>query len=214
MSTDTKLTLAVFGATGPTGREVLRQALDHGYRVQALARTPSKLELNHAQLSVTQGDVLDAKAVERVIQGSEAVIVTLGGKPRDKLRPLEAGTKHIIAAMKAHGQKRLIVVTSLGVGDSKGQAGFLFERIIVPLFLRAEFADKLAQESVVQTSGLEFVIVRPGGLSNDPAKGKYEVARKLKAGSPARITRADVAHFCLEQLSQNTWLGQAVSLSN
>jgi nucleoside-diphosphate-sugar epimerase len=214
MTTVSKMTIALFGATGPTGREVLCQALERGHSIQALARTPAKLELKHAQLSVIQGDVLDAKAVERVVQGSDAVIVTLGGKPKDKLRALGAGTKNIIASMKAYGQKRLIVVTSLGVGDSKGKAGFFFERIIVPLFLKAEFADKLAQEIVVQKSGLEFVIARPGSLRNDAAKGTYEAARKLEAGSSARITRTDVAHFCLEQLQQTTWLGQAVSLSN
>jgi putative NADH-flavin reductase len=206
--------LALFGATGPTGREILRQALERGLEVQVLARNPSKLEVSNPKLSILQGDVLDANAVDRVVQGSDAVIVALGGKPGDKTRALETGTKHIVAAMKKHGQKRLIVVTSLGVGDSAGQAGFLFEKIIVPLFLKAEFADKLAQEKVVASSGLEHVIARPGGLTNNPAKGTYEAARKLKAGSGARISRADVAHFCLEQLEHKTWLGQAVSLSN
>jgi uncharacterized protein YbjT (DUF2867 family) len=206
--------IAIFGATGPTGREVLRQALESGHDVRALARTPAKLEVSNAKLTVLQGDVLDANAVDRVIQGSDAVIVSLGGKPGDKVRALETGTKHIVTAMKAHGQKRLVVVTSLGVGDSKGQAGFLFERIVIPLLLKAEFADKNAQEAIVFSSGLEFVIARPGGLINAAAKETYEAARKLKAGSPARITRADVAHFCLAQLEQDTWLGQAVSLSN
>jgi putative NADH-flavin reductase len=206
--------LALFGATGPTGREVLRQALERKLEVQVLARNPNKLEIANPKLSVLQGDVLDANAVDRVIQGSDAVIVSLGGKPGDRTRALETGTKHIVAAMKKHGQKRLIVVTSLGVGDSAGQAGFLFEKIIVPLFLKVEFADKLAQEKVVNSSGLEFVIARPGGLTNGTAKGTYLEARKLKAGSAARITRADVAHFCLEQLEHDTWLGQAVSLSN
>jgi putative NADH-flavin reductase len=182
--------------------------------VQALLRNPGKLEVANPKLTVLQGDVLDANAVDRVVQGSDAVIVSLGGKPGDKTRALETGTKHIVVAMKKHGQKRLIVVTSLGVGDSAGQAGFLFEKIIVPLFLKAEFADKLAQEAVVKASGLEFVIARPGALSNDAAKGAYEAAKQLRKGSPAKITRADVARFCLEQLEHDTWLGQAVSLSN
>jgi putative NADH-flavin reductase len=206
--------LALFGATGPTGREVLRQALERKLEVQVLARNPGKLEISNPKLSVLQGDVLDANAVDRVIQNSDAVIVSLGGKPGDKTRALETGTKHIVAAMKKYGHKRLIVVTSLGVGDSAGQAGFLFEKIIVPLFLKAEFADKLAQEAVVRASGLKFVIARPGALTNDTVKGTYEAAQKLRKGSPARITRADVAHFCLEQLEHKTWLGQAVSLSN
>jgi uncharacterized protein YbjT (DUF2867 family) len=84
----------------------------------------------------------------------------------------------------------------------------------VPLFLKSEFADKLAQEQVVASSGLEFVIARPGALTNDAAKGVYEAARKLRVGSPAKISRADVAHFCLGQLQDDSWLGQAVSLSN
>jgi putative NADH-flavin reductase len=206
--------LALFGATGPTGREVLRQALERKLDVQALVRNPAKLEVANPKLTVLQGDVLDANAVDRVVQGSDAVIVSLGGKPGDKTRALETSTKHIVAAMKKHGQKRLIIVTSLGVGDSAGQAGFLFEKIIVPLFLKAEFTDKLAQEAVVKASGLEFVIARPGALTNDAAKGMYEAAQKLRKGSPAKITRADVAHFCLEQLQDGKWLGQAVSLSN
>jgi putative NADH-flavin reductase len=206
--------LALFGATGPTGRQVLRQAFERGLDVQALVRNPNRLEVANPKLSILQGDVLDANAVGRVIQGSDAVIVALGGKPSDKVRVLETGTKHIVAAMKKHGQKRLIVVTSLGVGDSAGQAGFLFEKIIVPLFLKSEFADKLAQEQVVASSGLEYVIARPGALTNDAAKGVYEAARKLRVRSPAKISRADVAHFCLEQLQDDSWLGQAVSLSN
>jgi putative NADH-flavin reductase len=206
--------LALFGATGPTGRELLRQALERKHEVQALVRNPSKLEVSNPNLTVLQGDVLDANAVDRVVQGGDAVIVALGGKPSDKTRALETGTKHIVAAMKKHRQKRIVVVTSLGVGDSAGQAGFLFEKIIVPLFLKAEFADKLAQELVIKASGLEFVIARPGALTNDTAKGTYTAARVLRKGSPAKITRADVAHFCLEQLQDGKWLGQAVSLSN
>ncbi len=206
--------LALFGATGATGRQILRQALERGFEVQVLARNPAKLTVSDPKLTVSQGDALDANAVERVILGSDAVIVALGGKPSDQTRALETGTKHIVAAMKKHGQRRLVVITSLGVGDSAGQAGFLFEKIIVPLFLRAEFADKLAQEAAVKASGLEFVIARPASLSNDAAKGVYEAARKLRAGSPAKISRADVAHFCLEQLGGSAWLGQAVSLSD
>ncbi len=206
--------IAVFGATGATGREIVRQALERGHGVQALARTPSKLEVQHPNLLILEGNVLDDKAVAKTIEGTSAVIISLGGKPGDKTRPLEHGTKNIITAMKAGGLKRIIAITSLGVGDSKGQAGFFFESIIVPLLLKDEFADKLCQETLLQTSGLEFVIARPGGLQTKPAIGTYQAARKLVAGSSARITRADVAHFCLEQLHSDVWLGQAVSLSN
>ncbi len=206
--------IALFGATGPTGSEIVKLALSRGHTLRALVRTPSKLEVVDARLQVIQGDVLDAKAVESVMRGSDCAIVTLGGKVRERQRALEVGTRHVIAAMKTQQTKRLVVVTSVGVGDSKGQAGFFFERIAVPLFLRGEMADKNAQEEAVRSSGLDFVIARPGQLVNDSAKGVYEAAVRLSKKSAPKITRADVAHFCIEQLDNNAWLGQAVCLSN
>jgi putative NADH-flavin reductase len=204
--------IAVFGATGPTGREIVRQALSSNHEVHALARNPSKLTAA-AGLTVVPGDALNATDVEAAMRDAEAVIVTLGGT-RGDTRPLAIATRHIIEVMKRRGQRRLIVITSLGVGDSKGDAGFLFEKLIVPLFLRDEFRDKEEQEKAVFSSKLDFVVVRPGGLQNGLPTGTIEAAPRLSAKSRRRIVRADVARFCLDQLSSDIWLGRAVSLSN
>jgi putative NADH-flavin reductase len=206
--------IALFGGTGPTGQELIQQGLARGHSIRALVRSPQKLTIRSPELHVVQGDAKDDASVQHTLAGTEAVVVSLGGKGFARSTMLEEATAHIIAAMKKTELKRLIVVTSLGVGDSKGQAGFFFEKIIVPLLLRHEFAAKERQEALVCASGLDYVLVRPGGLQTKPAVGKYQVARKLMEGSSARITRADVAHFCLEQLTRNDWLGQAVSLSN
>jgi uncharacterized protein YbjT (DUF2867 family) len=213
MTTPT-MKFALFGATGPTGQEILRQGLERGHSISALVRTPSKLKISANLLNVVEGDVLDPQAVKATLLGCEGVIVTLGGKMSDKKRALTIGTTNIVECMKTTGLARLVVVTSVGVGDSRGEAGFFFERIIVPLFLRAEFADKNSQEAVVRASGLDFVIVRPGQLTNEPAKGIYQAAPHLPAGKAPKITRADVAHFCLEQLTSDRWLSASVSLTN
>ena len=141
-------------------------------------------------------------------------MVALGGKPGQNQRPCAEGTKNILAAMKQLGIKRIVAVTSLGIGDSRGQAGVFFEKILVPLLLKAEFADKELQEHYIRDSKLEYVIVRPSGLTNKPASHSYHAGKTLAGSVSKTIARADVAHFCLEQLLMTPFLNTAVSLSN
>ena len=97
------------------------------------------------------------------------MISALGqSRPSPKGRDLHPGASHIIDAMKAAQVSRLIWISSHGVGDSRGRSGFLFERIFVPLRLRAEFADKERQEALVTASDLDWTIVRPARLTNGP----------------------------------------------
>ena len=90
--------LIVFGSTGSTGRQVVTQALQQGHDVTAFARSPEKLDLKHEKLQVIKGDVLDLDAVERAIQGQDAVLCTLGAPPTDKSNLRARGTKNIIHA--------------------------------------------------------------------------------------------------------------------
>ncbi len=207
------MNVIVFGPTGGTGREVVRQALGAGHRVTAYARTPDKLQMRHDRLRVVEGDVFDAAQVVAACEGQEAALVTLGGKPRGP-QPCAAGTLHAIQGLHKHGGKRMIVESALGVGDSKGEAGWLFERVLVPLLLREEMADKEKQEQLVKDSGLDWVIARPSGLTNAPPKYAYRAAPYLKVAGMGRVARADVAHFMLAQLENDAWLGQAVGLSD
>jgi uncharacterized protein YbjT (DUF2867 family) len=204
--------IAVFGASGLTGQEVVKQALARGHQIQVLARTPSKIAMKNDNLSVIAGDVLNADAVKKTIAGTAAVVVCLGGKTGDQMRVLAPGTQHVVSAMKGFNIKRLVAVTSMGVGDSKGQAGFFFDSIIVPIFLRAEFKDKEAQEEVIRKSDLDYVIVRPGGLTNKAAKHTFAAVTKLEKNMVPRISRADVAAFCLDQLLADEWIRRSVSL--
>lgn len=196
--------IALFGATGGTGRHVVEQALAQGHQITALVRDPSKLS-PQTGLTVIEGDVLNPEPVAQCMTGAEAVICILGS--HGKGTPVEArGTQHIIAAMQAQGLRRLIAVTSLGVGDSRSQIPWLL-RVIMDLTLKAILAAKDEQERLIRASGLEWTIIRPGGLTDQPATGQYRSGtdRSLKGG---RIARADVADFVLRQLTSTEYLQQ------
>lgn len=201
--------IALFGATGGTGRHVLDQALTQGHGVCALVRDPAKLA-ERAGLTLVVGDVRDRDPVSRCVQGAAAVICVLGSHGnRD---PVEAtGTQQILEAMHGSGARRLIAVTSLGVGDSRAQINPLF-RMLMDLTLKPIMAAKEEQERLIKASGLDWTIVRPGGLTDGPRTGRYRfgLGPSLKGG---RVSRADVADFVLRQLSDATFLHQTPAVT-
>ena len=201
--------LAVFGGSQGIGLNCIQQALAHGHRVTALARTPAKITLTHPNLTLIAGDVLDAEAVARVVAGQDAVINSLGATADNPDDICTQGTRRILAAMQQHGVRRLITVTALGVGDSYDSVP-LFFKAIIKTALRKAYADKESQERLIMGSDRDWIIVRPGGLSDDPATGNYRLGHDVRAG---RVSRADVAAFVLTQLSDDAYLRQAVGIS-
>ena len=199
--------LALFGATGGTGKEVLAQALAAGHEVKALARDPVKLSAE-AGLTVVPGDVLDQAAVNDCVAGTQAVICVLGTRPGTRGEPIEArGTERILAAMDAHGVKRLIVVSSMGVGESRQQIPIYF-RIIMNLMLKRIFQAKEEQERLIKASSTDWTIVRPSGLTDEPRTGAYRHGVDTSV-TGKRIARADVADFVLHQLTDAAYIRKA-----
>ncbi len=203
--------ILVIGATGGTGREIVKQALERGHDVVALARKPSKVKVTHERLRVVQGDVTKAATLDAAMAGVDAVVCALGHKRW--LGPstiLSEGTRNIVRAMEARGVKRLVVETSLGVGDSAGRLGVVFTLFTMPLILPFYFYDKLRQERVVRGSSLDWVIVRPGNLLDGGKRGRYRHGPRV--GNylwGAFIRRADVADFMLNQIGDTSYLRQA-----
>jgi len=209
-----KMSIAVFGATGLTGREVVYQALVRGKEVRALCRTPEKLlkplgscgeamateTLDSAELFKFKGSVTCADDVEKVFEKGdvEGVVIALGGKTKDVGDTmLTDGTSNIISAMKKYGVQRVAVVTSIGAGDSENQAPFFF-KVLMYTVMKSIFSDKNNQEALFTNPGaigadLEYTIVRPGGLTVDAPTGVVNVID----GEAGSIPRADVADFCL-----------------
>jgi putative NADH-flavin reductase len=206
--------LLIVGSTGGTGRELVDQALAHGHQVTALARTPEKLKVKHRDLQIMQGDVTDWRSVEQAVAGQDAVLCALGTRVLRKNTIQSEGTSSIILAMERHGVRRLVLESSLDVGDSRGQLGFFFAHVIRGFLLRNVFADKELQEKLVIDSQLEWIIVRPAFLTNGPHTGKYRAAFPPSDRTISRkISRADVADFMIKQATDNTYLRKTPGLS-
>lgn len=206
------------GATGGTGRELVTQALSRGYAVTALARDPAKVEVKDARLTVVRGDVLDPGTLDEALRDCGAVLCALGHKKFLGPTTIQsAGTGNLIDAMRRHGAARLVVETSLGLGDSAGRLGLVYSLLTLPLVLPFYFADKARQEQVVAGSDLDWVIVRPGALTFGRPTGRCRHGTGAKAGDylwTRSIARADVAAFMLDQLTDDTYLRTAPGLSS
>ncbi|MEZ4622045.1 MAG: SDR family oxidoreductase [Caldilineaceae bacterium] len=203
--------IALVGATGGTGQEILKQSLTAGYTVTVLVREPTKIAVQDQQLTIVEGNVLDQSAVDRVVTGADAVVVALGNTANNPEMVVSTGTERIIDAMRRQGVRRLVVISSLGVGDSKRQVPFGF-KLLSWTILRKTMKDKEAQEAAVRESGLDWTIIRPGGLTDDPRTGNYRVGTdsSIQAG---RIARADVADFVLRELEQNAYVGMTPAIT-
>lgn len=198
----------IVGATGRTGRRLVGRALERGFTVTAFARDPSRVGLDHPRLTVVRGDVLDIESVAVAMQGQDAVLCALGHKRYfPPARILSQGTRNIVHAMKTHDVRRLVCETSLGIGDSAGRMGLWYTFFVIPVILPFYYWDKTRQERVIAASGVDWVVVRPGVLTDGDARGRYRHGRRV--GSflrTVRISRADVADFMLDQLESDAYL--------
>jgi len=202
----------IFGATGTVGRELVTQALEMGHTVTAFARDPSKLEIKHPSLEIIEGDVMDSALVDRAVAGHDAVLVALGAGIKGQVR--STGTRNIIQAMQKSGTRRLVCLSTLGVGDSRGNMNFLWKYVMFGMLLRAAFADHVSQEEHVIRSGLDWTIVRPAAYTDGERTGNYRhgfpaTAKSLKL----KISRADVADFVLTQLADDSYIRMTPGVS-
>lgn len=206
--------LLIVGSTGGTGLELVEQALEAEHTVTAFARRPAAVQIKHANLKIHQGDILDPSAVEAAVRGQDAVLSALGVRQLGRNTVLSDGTRNLIRAMETLGVKRLIVESSLGVSDSRGQLGPMHNWFVLPVLLRNIFADKEIQESLIRASRLDWVLVRPAILTNGPRTGRYK-AGFAPDNQPIKrkISRADTAEFMLKQLRDDTYLHKTPGLS-
>ena len=206
------MNVAVFGATGGTGLELVKQALERGHVVTAFVRDPAPLAGGGAGLTVVTGDIHDLAAVARCVQGQDAVLCALGARDLKRTMIRATGTANVIDGMKRTGVKRLIVVSAMGVGASWGALSPV-NRLFLAAFLSSARADHEAQEAAVMDSGLDWTIVRPSGLVDTPGTGVYSVGEGVRAKT-SRIPRADVASMILDELAAGKLVGKAVTITN
>jgi nucleoside-diphosphate-sugar epimerase len=203
--------LLIVGANGGTGREMVRQALDRGHEVTALARDPSGLG---TRVSAVAGDVLDAGVATRAVEGQEAVLFAAGRPAMKAGRVRSRGTANVVRAMERAGVRRLVVVSTIGVGGTRRMLPARYRYVLGPTLLRTTFAEHARQESAVRASALDWTIVRAGALHDDgdgeePRHGTAAPDRPLRF----TVTRADVAGFGLDLAQDGAYVREAPWLS-
>jgi putative NADH-flavin reductase len=200
--------LLVLGASGRTGRELLAGALDHGDDVTALVRDAGRLALDHERLHVMLGSVTDPATVDRAVAGHDAVLCALGpSSPRELLRTelMRTSVAPLVRAMERRHVPRLILLSALGAGASAQRAPRI-ARLAFGSILRQVGRDKEVAEQVVRASSLLWTIVYPPSLTEGPATGTYRHGEQLALRGSPRISRSDVAHFMLAQLTDNRYV--------
>lgn len=206
--------LAIFGASGKTGHQLVGQALAAGHHVRALVRDPGKMSISDSRLEVVTGNALDASCVAEVVRGSDAVLSALGigaGNPPDAIT---RAVGNIVQAMREHGVRRLIVMSSIGIGDSRSQIPLVFKLAIffIPI-LRTTMADLGRMEEFLRGIDLDWIVVRPGGLNDKPARGHWRVSSADERLVAGYLPRADVAAFMLQQLESDRYLRRTPGVS-
>jgi uncharacterized protein YbjT (DUF2867 family) len=206
-------TVLVIGASRGIGLETVKALLAAGHRVRAFARRATPIPIDDPRLEKIDGDALDRTMIERALDGVDAVIQSLGVSfsPETVIRGttlFSRATRVLVDAMRVKGVKRLIVVTGGGAGDSRGHIGFLYDSLIFPLLLKRVYDDKDVQEQMVRASGLDWTIARPGGLTNGPATGRYQVLTDPGTWRGGFVSRKDVADFLAKQVADRTYVGK------
>ncbi len=208
--------LTIFGATGETGIQLVKQALEAGDQVVAYVRDPSKLGQTHERLTVIRGELMDREGIERAVSGADAVISVLGPRGDSKSKPITEGTENIIAAMRKQGVRRLIISSTASTKDPNDKPDLKFRLLVgtVKLFIRPAYEDIVSTAEAVRRSDLEWTIMRLSMLNNDPRSGKVRVGYKGSGEVGTKISRADIADFMLKQVKDPKYLRQAPLISN
>jgi putative NADH-flavin reductase len=195
----------VLGATGQTGRLIVSDAVMKGHSVTALVRSAAGADLLGTEL--IEGDARDEIALGRAMDDCDAVVSALGtGMGFREVSLLTEATRALVSTMTRRRIRRLVCISALGVGDSRGHGGFVFDRLFQPLLLSQAYKDKNRQEAAIRASSLDWVIVRPAMLTDEPARGSVTAVIDLAGINGGKVARADVAQFVVDQLTTDTWL--------
>jgi putative NADH-flavin reductase len=215
--------IAVIGATARSGRVIIAQALDAGYDVTGLARSPQKLQVEHERLRLVKGDVRDQASLEAALTGSEVVICMVGAPaPKDPTQPIgevdlyTVMAANLIAAMKNKGNSRLIMASSTGVEHRVDPAASAPEGEGMSDMWRFNarylYDDMARMEQMIADSGLEYVLLRPGFMVEEPARDDLQFSTAGTTPKQRTITYEDFAAFTLAQVGGDEYLNKAVGI--
>jgi uncharacterized protein YbjT (DUF2867 family) len=203
--------LLVLGATGSVGRLIVAQALARGHAVTAETRDSARAAALLPGARIAAADPTDAAALTPLCAGQDAVIFALGTDRGGPTTLFSDATRARLAAMARHGVDRLVAITGVGAGETRGHGGFLYDRIIFPLFTHHRYADKDRQEALIRTSGVAWTILRPAPFAATPGTAPMQ---RVTAIAPTtrlvRVTREEVAGFALDCAERGLYRHEAV----
>ena len=212
----------VVGATGGSGRAVVAELLARGHEVTAFGRRPEALRTLPEPAATIAGDATVPADLERAVRGQDAVVVALGiSEPALRVRLLGSrgtpgdvrsrGTQEVIAAMRRHGVRRLVVQTSYGVGPTRQRLPWA-QRLVFKLLLAPQIADTEVQEREVRASGLDWVLVQPVTLTDEVDDGRPVVSSRGETVS-MKVSRVRVARVLADAVESDAHVGRTLAVS-
>jgi len=220
--------LTIFAASGGIGGHILEQALASGHDVTAVVRNPSKLRQRDVRIVTADLAAPVPGVLESAVKGADAVLSGLGARSASEAGIAWQGTRAMVAAMKATGVRRIVVVSAAPIGTvpSPGRPnppkhdpgdGFFMRHLFSPMTkaaLRTHYADLARMEDVLRDSALDWTVARPPRLTDKPLTGAYRVAYGQNLLRGLFISRADVAQFMLRALDRPDTIRQAIGIAN
>lgn len=209
--------ILIIGASSGIGLQTVKNALANGYHVRAFARSADKIDINHDNLEKFTGDALESKDVEKAIQNIDVVIQTLG-VPFDltlitgPISLFSKSTKILLQVMTENSIRRLITITGFGAGRSRSSIN-IFQRIGFEMIFGRAYGDKDKQEQLIENSGLDWTIVRPGMLTNGTSKAPNALIESNEWRN-GYVSRATVASFLIQQIESRDLICKSPVLVN
>lgn len=202
--------LAMFGASGATGRHLVTQALAAGHNVVVLLRSANSLPIEHARLSRVIGTLDQAEHVGAVVRGADAVISVLGARKGGSVTICADGVERILPAMERAGVRRLIALSAYGAAETRRASWFIR---LVRALIADKMRDKDRMESLVRASATDWTLVRPSALTNGQATARFRSGTALRPALTGHLARADLAAFLLDAAERGAYLRQAPVVS-
>lgn len=207
--------LLLLGASGSVGHRIVAQGLGCGHTIRAQTRDAARLAGQPPEIEVVAADPTDAATLSALVRGQQAVVMSLGTAPGRRTTLFSDVTAKLCRAMAAEGVRRLVAITGVGAGETRGHGGFVYDRLIYPLFTRPLYEDKNRQERLIRESSLDWVIVRPAAFKAAAGSSPLQALVEIRPGTVLRrVTRDEVAAFVLDQLADDRYLRKAVFLGH
>ncbi|MFC5828950.1 NAD(P)-dependent oxidoreductase [Nonomuraea insulae] len=210
--------ITVFGASGGTGLELLRQGTDHAHQVTAVVRDAARLPAGlRERLDVVEADVMDPDAVAPLVKGRDAVLSAMGTRESGPTTVHSASITSILTAMGRVGTRRLLMVSAGGLEADAGDGPFtryVLKPLLIQRLFRHTYTDLAKAESLLRESDADWTIVRPARLTDAGPTGRYRTAKDLAVRRGLSTTRADLADCMLELIGDRASVGHVVSVAS